>query len=284
MSEQKIISSTTVPLPPKPIRHLLLDLDGTLIHSGNFLLNFEFIARILPMLKHFRGWKVALRTLKEMQDVVKTPSKEKTNQERVVEIFQTNFQISREEAEKHLLKSIQTVFPQLESHFGKILGAADFVDWAKDHFSLTLATNPMWTAEFVHMRMRWGGINPEHFKSITTADRMHACKPLPEYYQELLMQEQFSAEDCLLVGNERRMDLPAVQTGLPVYLIRPATARLTCIQAPGSTVYFKNHRQTNHHSTRNGSHALTSPGAWRGNYGHLKEFLLQQMKPSSITG
>ncbi len=258
----------TVPLPKKPVQHLLLDLDGTLIHSGNFLLNFEFIARILPMLKHFRGWKVAVRTLKEMQEVVKTPSKEKTNQERVIEIFQTNFGITREEAEKHLLKSIQTVFPQLESHFGKILGAADFVEWAKDHFTLTLATNPMWTTEFVHMRMRWGGINPDYFRSITTADRMHACKPLPEYYQELLKLEQLDASTSLLVGNERLMDLPAVQVGLAVYLIRPTTPRLTCLQEPGSQVHFKNHRQT-----RNGGHAMISPGAWRGNYTHLKQFL-----------
>lgn len=262
-----------IPIPQKRFQHLLLDLDGTLIHSGNFLLNFEFIARILPMLKKFRGWKVALRTLKEMQDVVKTPSKVKTNQERVVEIFQTNFGISQEEAEKHLLKSIQTVFPQLESHFGKILGAADFVDWAKDHFTLTLATNPMWTTEFVHMRMRWGGINPDYFRSITTADRMHACKPLPEYYRELLDQEKFEVRDCLLVGNERRMDLPAIQTGLAVYLIRPATARLTCIQEPGSTVHFKNHKESH-----NGGMAYVSPGAWRGNYAHLKELLLSSPK------
>jgi FMN phosphatase YigB (HAD superfamily) len=232
-------------------KHLLLDLDGTLIHSGNFLLNFEFIARILPMLKHFRGWKVAFRTLKEMQDVVKTPHAVKSNQERVIEIFQTNFNISREEAETHLLKSINSVFPKLESHFGKILGAASFIEWAKDHYTLTLATNPMWSSEIVQMRMRWGGINPDHFKSITTIDRMHACKPLPEYYQELLRQENFEAKDCLLIGNERKMDLPATKVGIPVFLIRPTTGSLTCIRE-------------------------SDPGAWRGSYTHLKEFLLKQ--------
>ncbi len=238
-------------------KHLLLDLDGTLIHSGNFLLNFEFIARILPMLKQFQGWKVAFSTLKKMQDVVKTPSKEKTNQERVVEIFQTNFKISREEAEKHLLKSIKSVFPKLESHFGKILGAASFVEWAKDHYTLTLATNPMWSSEIVQMRMRWGGINPENFKSITTIDRMHACKPLPEYYQELLDQENFDAKDCLLIGNERKMDLPATNVGIPVFLIRPTTRSLTCITEPGTLI-----------------NGIRSPGAWRGSYQHLRDFLL----------
>jgi len=230
-------------------KHLLLDLDGTLIYSGNFLLNMEFVARILPMLKHFQGWKVAFRTLKEMQDVVKTPNSALTNQERILTIFQNNFKLSREEAEKHLLKSIQTVFPQLESHFGKILGAASFIDWAKDHYTLTLATNPMWSEEIVRMRMRWGGINPDLFKSITTADRMHACKPLPEYYQELLAQEKFEAKDCLLIGNERKMDLPATDVGIPVFLIRPTTRTLTQIRE-------------------------SSPGGWRGSYQHLKEFLL----------
>jgi len=243
----------------KRFENLLLDLDGTLINSGNFLLNLEFVFRILPMLKQFRGWKVAMRALKEMQDVVKTPCLEKTNFVRMVEIFQNNFQITQEEAEKHLVKSIQVVFPKLESHFGKILGASAFVDWAKDHYSLTLTTNPMWSTEFVHMRMRWGGINPELFKSITTADRMHACKPSREYYQEVLTQEKFSAQKCLLVGNERKMDLPATEIGIAVFLIRPATTRITCIQQPGSKI----------------GKGLISPGAWRGNYLHLKEFLMR---------
>ena len=241
-----------------PFQNLLLDLDGTLINSGNFLLNLEFIARILPMLKKFKGWKVASRALKEMQAVVLTPSKDLTNQERMIQIFQDHFQLTREEADLHLRAHIQSVFGKLESHFGKILGAAAFVDWAKDHYTLTLATNPIWSKDIVHLRMRWGGINPDLFRSITTADRMHACKPKAEYYQELLAQENFVAKDCLLVGNERKMDLPATKVGIPVFLIRPTTSSLTCIEPPGTKV-----------------NGIVSPGAWRGSYKHLKEFLIE---------
>ena len=247
--DHKLSSMSEILAKKHQFQHLLLDLDGTLIYSGNFLINLEFVARILPMLKHFQGWKVALRTLKEMQDVLKVPHPELTNQERMLDIFQNNFKLSREEAEKHLLKSIQTVFPKLESHFGKIHGAASFVEWAKDHYTLTLATNPMWSEDIVRMRMRWGGINPDYFSSITTANRMHACKPRPEYYQELLRQENFEAKDCLLIGNERKMDLPATEVGIPVFLIRPTTNSLSRIRE-------------------------SEPGGWRGSYQHLKEFLL----------
>jgi FMN phosphatase YigB (HAD superfamily) len=238
-----------------PIKNLLLDLDGTLIHSGNFLVHLEFIGRILPLMRHERGWRAAWNGLKEGQDALKLKSRERTNHERLISIFEKHLGLPREEAEKKLFKALLEVFPKLKSHFGKIPGAAKFIEWAKPHYSLTLATNPVWPIELNHMRMRWGGINPDDFKSITTSDRMHACKPDLEYYQEVLEQEKFRAEDCLLIGNERKMDLPATRAGIAVFLIRPETQSLSVIEAP---------------STR-------SPGAWRGNYEHLKRLLQDQL-------
>lgn len=232
-------------------KHLLLDLDGTLIHSGNFLVHLEFIGRILPLMRHQKGWRAAWNSLKEGQDALKLKSKEKTNHERLVTIFERHLSLPRAEAEKKLFESLLQVFPKLKSHFGKIPGAAPFIEWAKSRYTLTLATNPVWPIELNHMRMRWGGINPDDFKSITTADRMHACKPDVEYYEEVLEQEGFLANDCLLVGNERKMDLPATRAGIAVFLIRPDAKQMTTIEIPNSN----------------------SPGAWRGNYQHLKQWL-----------
>ncbi len=232
-------------------KNLLLDLDGTLINSGNFLLHIEFIARILPLMKRHRGWRAVWDGLKESQSVLKIPSKEKTNQERLIDAFEKHLQLSHEDASIEIFQSIMKVFPKLKSHFGKIDGAAKFVDWAKNHYTLTLATNPVWPIELVHMRMIWGGINPEHFRSVTTSDRMHACKPTIQYYQELLAQEKFEPGDCLLIGNERKMDLPATKAGIAVFLIRPDAKVMTCIQKPTEKV----------------------AGAWRGNYAQLKKML-----------
>jgi FMN phosphatase YigB (HAD superfamily) len=247
-----------ITLPGNRFRHLLCDLDGTLIDSGGVMVQIEFIGRTLPLMKRHQGWAAAYQALRAGAETIKKPSRTKTNHVRMIEAFARHFKIGFEEAEIEVRNSLNVVFPKLRSHFGKIPGAAKFLDWAKEHYSLTLATNPVWSIELVHLRMHWGGIDPSCFKSITTADRMHACKPHKEYYQELLSQEKFEAHECLMIGNERKMDLPATAAGVSVFLLRNDAKSLTCIEAPA------------------GKH----PGAWRGNYTHLRHLLeLQRESP-----
>jgi len=241
-------------MPENRFKHLLCDLDGTLIDSGGLMVHFEFIGRTLPLMKKHQGWRAAYQALKKGASALKRPSKTKTNHERLIENFANHFKIPYDSAERIVKENLDSVFPKLKSHFGKIHGAARFLEWAKDHYSLTLATNPVWHVDFVQMRMQWGGIDPSLFKSITTADRMHACKPHKEYYLELLEQEGFSARECLMIGNERKMDLPATHAGLAVFLLRTDAKALSCIEAPTGK----------------------SPGAWRGNYSHLKQLLISQ--------
>jgi FMN phosphatase YigB (HAD superfamily) len=234
-----------------------MDLDGTLIHSGTFLVHLEFIGRILPILKKHQGWRAGWTALSESFNLIKTPSADKTNHVRIINTFEKHLKMTFEEAEKNLVGTLTEVFPKLKSHFGVIEGAAEFVEWAKPRYSLTLATNPVWLIDLVHMRMRWGGVNPDDFKSITTADRMHALKPKREYFDELLEQEKFNPKDCLFIGNDPKMDLPANAAGIPVFLIKPDAKHLSCLIPPSDQ----------------------NPGAWRGNYQHLKKLLHGQPTP-----
>ena len=251
---EEAIEVSPITLPKNRFKHLLCDLDGTLIDAGGLMVHFEFIGRTLPLMKKHQGWMTAYRALKKSAATLTRPSRTKTNHERLIENFAGHFKIPFEQAEKEVRENLHFVFPKLRPHFRKIPGAAKFLEWANEHYSLTLATNPVWPVELVHMRMEWGGIDPAYFKSITTADRMHACKPSREYYLEILEQESFQAEDCIMIGNERKMDLPATQAGLSVFLLRPDARALTSIEAP----------------------AGKSPGAWRGSFAHLRQLLSLQ--------
>jgi FMN phosphatase YigB (HAD superfamily) len=250
----KLFTVRHIPQLKHPIQHLLMDLDGTLIHSGGFWVQLEFIRRVLPMISRKKGLRAAWNTLKESQNVTRVHSREKTIHTRTVEVFKKHLDLNFEDAEKNLSSSLMKVFPKLKRHFGQIDGAASFVEWAKPRYSLTLATNPVWKLELVHLRMRWGGIDPNYFNSVTTSDRMHGTKPSREYFEEILEQEKFDARDCLFIGNERKMDLPATKVGIPVFLIRPEAKEVTCILQPGPS----------------------EPGAWRGTYQHLQELLAAQ--------
>ena len=175
----------TVPALPKTrFKHLLCDLDGTLIYSGDLRVHLEFIGRTLPDLKKHQGWRAALRALKEGQEILKIPSAIETNFERLTTVFGKHLKLTRDQAVKEMERSVGEVFPKLKGHFGAMKGAAEFVAWAHQHYPMTVATNPVWSLELVKLRMRWGGIEPDLFKSITTADRMHACKPSPEFLEK----------------------------------------------------------------------------------------------------
>ncbi len=241
-----------LPSPPQPApTTLLFDLDDTLIDSSSFMIQLEFIARMVSIFAKKRGYKAAFRSLKESTDILKIPSHEKTNHERMVEVFENLLNVPKAEAEHQIVSAIQNVFPKLKTYFGKVPGASKFLDWAKDKYPLYLTTNPAWLKEFVELRMKWGGIDPSIFKSMTTSDRMHASKPSPEYYREVLKLEGLEPKQCLLIGNDKKMDLPATEVGIAVFLVRPRQKRIRTLKRSDSQF----------------------PGAWSGNYTHLRQLL-----------
>jgi len=48
---------------------------------------------------------------------------------------------------------------------------------------------------------------------------MHACKPQPEYYQEILDLLRVDAAECMMVGNDAQEDMAASVAGLRTYLV-----------------------------------------------------------------
>ena len=102
------------------------------------------------------------------------------------------------------------------------------MEWARLKYGLTLATNPVWPPEIIEMRVKWAGIDPSVFGFITHVRAMHAIKPRPEYYQEILDLQGLKAEDCLLIGDNVKMDLPATRAGIRVFIInsKPKDAKI----------------------------------------------------------
>ena len=82
-----------------------------------------------------------------------------------------------------------------------------------------LATNPLFPAVATHSRLRWAGLEPEEFLRITTYENSRFCKPNPDYYRQLLEEENLLPEECLMVGNDVREDMVAQSLGMAVFLL-----------------------------------------------------------------
>lgn len=237
-------------LAQHPVKHLLVDLDGTLLGNQAFPLSLDFIRQTFSHLRKYGGIRRAARALLAIQKEFKEPSsREHTNDHRVAELFAKQMNLSLEEGRRVLRESVSMIFPGLKRHFYPIEGAKDFLDWAKDDYPLTLATNPVWPPEIVELRVRWAGLDPGIFGSMTHIRTMHSCKPSPHYYEEILEQQRLRAEDCLLIGDDVKMDLPATKVGIRVFIVGK-NARLGPLR-----------------------HAGARAPAWRGSYHHLRAIL-----------
>ncbi len=234
-----------------PTKHLLVDLDGTLLGNNALPLSVEFVKESMLSLNRFGGWRKSASVLLAIQKEFSTKGLRK-NDIRIVELFAKKMELSLEESRSVLRESLFVIFPKLEKYFFPIQGAKEFLDWAKDHYELILATNPVWPPEIVEMRVKWAGIEPKLFSYMTHIREMHACKPSAEYYNGILETKKLKAEECLLIGNDMKMDLPAQRVGIRVFIVGDYK-KLTVLEG-----------------------SRKDAAAWRGSYGHLKELLLGQ--------
>lgn len=233
-----------------PVRHLLVDLDGTLLGNHGIRLSLDFVRRAFYALRPYGGLRKTAQLLMSIQREFTAPASiEHTNEHRVVELFSKQMNLSIEEARTALRQGVLTIFPSLQQYFYPVEGAKEFLDWAKNFYPLTLATNPVCPPEIVDMRVKWAGIDPAIFGSMTHILKMHSCKPSPEYYEEILKEQGLRAEDCLLIGDNVKMDLPATRVGIRVFIVGKnshlGSLRFTGAKAP----------------------------AWRGSYSHLQALL-----------
>lgn len=140
------------------------------------------------------------------------------------EVFWTHFEaragLGRDQVGPVLTAFYRDEFPAL-GHMAKPLPEArQVLEHALSRgYTLVLATNPLFPRVAIQERMRWGGIHDIPFALITAYEDMHACKPQPEYYQEILNLVDARPEECLMVGNDVQEDLSAGLVGIRTFLV-----------------------------------------------------------------
>lgn len=86
-------------------------------------------------------------------------------------------------------------------------------------FRTALATNPIFPACATASRIRWAGLEPEEFEFFTSYENIGCCKPNPAYFAEVARRMALPPADCLMVGNDAREDLAALDAGMQVFLL-----------------------------------------------------------------
>jgi FMN phosphatase YigB (HAD superfamily) len=199
---------------------LLFDLDGTLVDMRRRGLELRF------MLRAFRRFYPAIRPWRfrrafwQAANRLQVHGTDKTNYEVFLETLGAHSRVDMPALDRIVREFLQRDFSHLSDRFVPIPGARETLELARRlDYRIVLATNPVWPLDAVLARLRAGGLADFAFDFISHSEVMTCCKPDPRYYRELLHRLQARGEECLMIGNDPRKDLPAKDANIGTFLI-----------------------------------------------------------------
>ena len=202
------------------IKHVLFDLDGTLIHFDHVLFVKKYVSLLSKKLAHLTDpIKFSEQLLTATGLMIQSTDGSKTNAEIFWEYLNTTTKLSKDTLDPLIenfydndfeqLKEIVTV-PEILPIISKII---------KKNIPITVATNPVFPIKAVKNRLAWAGLQDIDFQHITTYESSHYCKPNLQYFQEIADTLGAKPEECLMIGNDVSEDLAAGKIGMKTYLL-----------------------------------------------------------------
>ena len=205
----------------KQFKHILFDLDGTLL-----ALDFqEFVQTYFQLLGKKMAElgldpKLALDAVWQGTKAMIENDGSATNEQTFWSVFAPAVGKERAELEPLLASFYCDEFHQIRSVLREERNLRQMIDGLKAKgYTVSLATNPVFPKEAVQTRLSWLGLTEEDFSLVTSYENSSYCKPNLGYFQQVLAAGGFSAEECLMVGNNIEDDMTAKELGLSVYLV-----------------------------------------------------------------
>ncbi len=202
---------------------VLFDLDGTLLD-----LDLDaFLRRYFAALRDATGELAGIDRADELMDAVQAATSAmmrshpgRTNRDVFYEDFLTRTGIDLEEDWGVFERFYRDVFPGLGGASGPAPGARTALETALElGLSVAVATNPIFPRVAVEERLGWAGLRDLDLPVLTTYEIMTACKPFPDYFLQTAELVGVEASTCLMVGDDRALDLPAADVGMRTFYV-----------------------------------------------------------------
>ena len=209
------------------INTILFDLDDTLLGNNMdsflpayFALLGEHASRYLPR----DQFMAALQTATDA--VVNNVDPTCSNREVFWHHFEQCTGLDTREVEPYLNQFYVNQFHQLEAKTEKRPFAAKLIHYCQNAgVDVVIATTPLFPRVAIEVRLAWAGlpVDQVNFDLITAYENMHAAKPQPAYYAEILAAINGVPEKVLMVGDDWENDIaPAASLGIHTFWLAPA--------------------------------------------------------------
>jgi HAD superfamily hydrolase (TIGR01549 family) len=203
---------------------ILFDLDDTLLDN-----NLEiFVPPLAQAMVQYFGAYVPAETARSAlwngyDAMDANAGTTRSNKEVFVEVFCSATGMQPDELDRHWEEFYAREFPKLAVLTHRLPEARPLVAWAiQKAYQVVIATGMQTPRIAVEQRLARAGVPVTDFAYafITTWDNLHASKPHPAYYQEIVAKVQRQPAECLMVGDGWEHDIvPATSVGIPSYWI-----------------------------------------------------------------
>jgi len=207
------------------IKAVLLDLDNTLIANS-----LNRTDQSLDDWNVFFGRmtgrdNAGLGLFKAMTAVAQNTDPVESNFAVFLDVVTREWGVSRERAVEIFRAFYAETYVRMRENVQSRPSAPILLDWLRQNgYLVVIATNPLFMADGLAERMRWGGI-PADFSAyahVTHIENSHFAKPAPHYYEEIVGRLGIASDEAIMVGDDWENDIaPAEQAGLNTFWIRP---------------------------------------------------------------
>jgi len=205
------------------VRAILFDLDGTLLDLdlGAFLKRyFAALDAASAQLAERCAPGVFMPALHAAVGAMMEPHPGRTNRDVFYDDLLARTGVDLNEHWSVFELFYRDVFPTLGDTAGPAEGARRAVMTARElGLGVAIATNPIFPRAAVDHRLSWAGLGDLTFPVVTTYEDMHACKPHPDYFRQTADLLGVAPQECLMVGDDRALDMPAADVGMRTFYV-----------------------------------------------------------------
>lgn len=210
------------------MRAVLFDLDGTLLDidlDGFLRRYFSALEVAAAGIDAPGGPSATMRAIKESTGAMMQPHAGVTNEDVFYGDFRERTGVDLT-AQWHVFEQFYVdVFPTLRGDSDASPGARAAIETARSlGLHVAIATNPIFPRVAVEHRLAWAGLDDLDLEIITSYENMTSCKPAPDYYRQTAEMVGVEPMECLMVGDDRFLDMPAADTGMRTFYVGPDPA------------------------------------------------------------
>ncbi|MCL4394029.1 MAG: HAD family hydrolase [Chloroflexi bacterium] len=201
---------------------LLFDMDGTLIEdSMDTFLPPYFAALTNKLAGLVPPEKLVAQLTASTQVMMANDNPSRTNAQAFAQDFIPKLGVDRERLMPLIEDFYVREYGELRAYVKPIPDSVRVVSRAFElQRTVVVATAPLFPRTALLQRLDWGGLAGFPFALVTDYETMHASKPNPAYYREIAALVGRSPQDCVMIGNEAKMDIvPAHRAGMKTFWV-----------------------------------------------------------------